>query len=302
MTRLLGVVLVGLSLLGVGYFALCGLPGSSKPGTGGSGLSFQRVEPPHPTFGRIRGRCRLERPVARWEVPGTKCQGGPVTMLTESVVASEDGGLGGCIVALANPPKAAPPAKDAQFTLRTEASGYSPHVGAARAPVQLVAVNSTACDFCVHGYENVLAVTRFNFALAPRTRRDDLESAYLDHAAVVLLRDDCHATAGAWLHVFEHPWFDVTTAEPHGNRAPGEFLLVAVPPGDHEVVAWHEPMTRTELRADGKVTGYAYPAPWTSPPAKVHVTGGDVTTVDFVVPVPDDIPAPPALHDPHRAR
>lgn len=298
MTRLLVMLFLSLCLFAGGYVLLFGVPGGSSSGAPVGIPAFQRVDPPAPAFGWIRGRCRLERPVVRWNVPGTRCAGAPATLPTESVVVSEDKALGGCVVALAQAPAAPAPGKESEFVLTAGLSGYGPHVGAARAPVQVAAVNRTACDFCVHGYEG--AVTRFNFALAPGMGRDDLESAFLDHAAVVAIRDDCRPGAGAWLHVFEHPWFDVTSAEARQGRPPGEFLLADVPPGVCEVVAWHEPMTRREVLDHGHVVAYEYPSPWTSPPTQVQVVAGEAAVVDFVVPVPGDIPAPPAVHDPHR--
>lgn len=295
MTRLMTTAFVAVCVFAVGYVLLFGLPGGSGSRSP-AGISFERVAPPV-LLGRIRGRCTLERPVLRWEVPAPRCGGGAGTMRTESVVTSKDGGLGGCVVHLVG---VIAPAAQPESALRIEAtlSGFSPHVAAARVPVQVEIANVTTCDFNVHGYRDTLAETQFNFSSAPGSKNDDSEGAFLAKPGTYLLHDDIHPGCAAYLHLFDHPFFAVTSAEAQGSLLAGEYVLKDVPPGDHEVAAWHEPMTRRESRLDGQIASYSYPPAWTSPPTKVHVAVGETAVLDFVVPVPPEIPAPPAVHDP----
>jgi hypothetical protein len=301
----LGAMLVAVCLFAGGYVVLFGMPG--KRTEEAPAASFQRVAPPGAAFGRIRGRCRIARPVVPWRVFAPRCKDAPgqrATILTESVVASEDGGLGGCVVSLVRPaptPEDLAAGPESTFTLRVTKDGFAPHVAATRVRTQLVLASTFDCDACPHGFHDTLAKTRFNVALGPHAVLADLESAFLEPPGLYLFRDDCHAESNAYLHVFAHPWFDVTSGEDEARRRAGEFVLADVPPGDLEVVAWHESMTRNEVLVDRQVATYDYAPAWTGR-KKVHVGAGETVAVDFVVPVPDEIPPPPAVHDPHRAR
>lgn len=55
------------------------------------------------------------------------------------------------------------------------------------------------------------------------------------------LTSDMHPWSRGWIAVFDHPYFDVTTAD-------GQFSLEGVPPGTYELVAWHERLGRIERR------------------------------------------------------
>ena len=59
--------------------------------------------------------------------------------------------------------------------------------------------------------------------------------------------------------VFDHPWFAIPDEQ-------GMFDLSAVPPGTHQVTAWHERLGDTTL--------------------DLRVDPGKPATVDFVLPVP----------------
>ena len=42
-----------------------------------------------------------------------------------------------------------------------------------------------------------------------------------------------HPWEGAWIRVFDHPYFTTTDAE-------GRFEIKSAPEGDHRIVIWHE--------------------------------------------------------------
>lgn len=53
------------------------------------------------------------------------------------------------------------------------------------------------------------------------------------------LTSDLHPWTRGWVAVFDHPYFDVTTAD-------GAFSLEGVPPGSYTLAAWHERLGRIE--------------------------------------------------------
>ena len=63
----------------------------------------------------------------------------------------------------------------------------------------------------------------------------------------------------ATVMVFEHPWFTIPDER-------GTFDLSGVPPGTHQITAWHERLGDTTLQ--------------------LRVEPGRPATIDFVLPVP----------------
>jgi hypothetical protein len=60
---------------------------------------------------------------------------------------------------------------------------------------------------------------------------------------LVVVRDADHAWPRAYLAVFDHPYFAVTTPD-------GTFTMDGVPPGRYSVVAWHERTKKAEQLVD----------------------------------------------------
>lgn len=108
-------------------------------------------------------------------------------------------------------------------------------------------------------YHNVFSLSRartFNLGRYPRgnTRR-----VRVDRPGIVKVFCEIHSHMSATVMVFDHPWF----AMPDET---GRFALTGVPPGSHEVTAWHERL------GDTTVT--------------VRVEPGRPASTDFVLPVP----------------
>ncbi len=108
-------------------------------------------------------------------------------------------------------------------------------------------------------YHNVFSLSRvrtFNLGRYPRgaTRR-----VRVDRPGIVKVFCEIHSHMSATVMVFDHPWFAVPDEM-------GRFALDAVPPGDHEVTAWHERLGDTTSR--------------------IRVEAGRTATADFVLPVP----------------
>ena len=72
---------------------------------------------------------------------------------------------------------------------------------------------------------------------------------------------DVHPWMVAWLHVSHHPFYTVTGRD-------GKFTLLSVPPGEYEILAWHERFKDAPLIS------------------KVKVEAGKASTLDFTFEAP----------------
>jgi plastocyanin len=108
-------------------------------------------------------------------------------------------------------------------------------------------------------YHNVFSLSRVRTFNLGRYPRGDTRRVKFDRPGIVKVFCEIHSHMSATVMVFDHPWF----AMPDET---GNFTLGAVPPGDHELTAWHERLgdTTSKLRAES----------------------GRVATADFVLPVP----------------
>jgi plastocyanin len=108
-------------------------------------------------------------------------------------------------------------------------------------------------------YHNVFSLSRakaFNLGRYPQGRS---KSQRFDKPGVVKVFCDIHSHMSATVMVFNHPWFAVPNEK-------GEYELTGLPPGDREIVAWHERLGDKAVR--------------------VRVDAGKPATLDFVLPVP----------------
>ncbi len=109
-------------------------------------------------------------------------------------------------------------------------------------------------------YHNVFSLSRAkNFNLG-RYPRGDTRRVRFDRPGIVKVFCEIHSHMSATVMVFDHPWFAI----PGEN---GRFELPAMPAGDRQITAWHARLGDTTVR--------------------VRVESGQVTTVDFVLPVPE---------------
>ncbi|MHB1225875.1 MAG: carboxypeptidase-like regulatory domain-containing protein, partial [Gemmatimonadaceae bacterium] len=65
------------------------------------------------------------------------------------------------------------------------------------------------------------------------------DDGVLSRPGLLELSSDLHPWTRGWVAVFDHPYFDVTTAD-------GAFSLEGVPPGSYTLAAWHERLGRIE--------------------------------------------------------
>jgi hypothetical protein len=185
---------------------------------------------------------------------------------TERAVVGEGGALANCVVYLKSvssgkdwPKDMTSP--DRTATLDQKGCRYLPHMQWARPETQLVILNSDGADHNIHGFRDSLSNTQFNFSSAPGSRNDNTEGAFLEKPSQYIIKCDIHPWMSAYVHVVEHPYHDVTSHEAAGDKKPGEYVLDGIPPGDYELVCWHEGMVETPTMQDGKIASYAYSEP-----------------------------------------
>jgi plastocyanin len=243
--------------------------------------------------GTVRGVARLAQDVVVPPVRVTKdnergC--GPAEQPSERLVADPaTKGVGNVVVTIPGlrEGKDWPEgARDDARTVLVDQAGcrYVPHVAWARPGTQLVVANSDRADHNIHGYRGSMKDTAFNFSSEPGTRKDDIEQAFLDAPAVYILKCDIHPWMSGYVHVVGNPYVAVTHATTVDGRAPGEFVLTDVPPGEHTLVWWKEGSVETPSVADGKITAYTY-SPDQTDVVKVTVKPGETVTVEIPIPV-----------------
>jgi plastocyanin len=245
--------------------------------------------------GTIRGICRIKNPV---ELPKVEVFKDNEKGCGEKQRASErlvydaaTNGLGNCLVwmkgiAAGKEWPEAMAKEDRTASIDQKACHYVPHVQWVRPGTQMVILNSDAAEHNIHGYKNTMAETQFNFASPPGKTIDDVENAFLEMPAIYLVKCDIHPWMSAYVHVVEHPYHAVTSEKSEGDRKPGEFVLKDVPPGEYEVVAWHEGMLETPQMVGGKIQTYTYSKDVTLPAVKVKVEAGkDAAYLEFDFPM-----------------
>ena len=108
-------------------------------------------------------------------------------------------------------------------------------------------------------YHNVFSLsTAKNFNLG-RYPRGKSRKVTFDKPGLVRVFCDIHSHMSATVVVFNHPWFAIPDEQ-------GNFELPEMPPGDHQITAWHERL--------GETTRI------------VRVAAGRTAIQDFTLPVP----------------
>jgi plastocyanin len=108
-------------------------------------------------------------------------------------------------------------------------------------------------------YHNVFSLSRTKTFDLGRFPKGKSRGVLFDKPGVVKVFCQIHSHMSATVMIFNHPWFAIPDEK-------GGFDLSGMPPGDHQITAWHERLGDTTLQ--------------------VHVDPGRPTTVDFVLPVP----------------
>jgi hypothetical protein len=145
--------------------------------------------------------------------------------------------------------------------------------------------NSDGADHNIHGYLESFSATKFNFSSPPGSEIPDAASAFLEDPGAYLVKCDIHPWMSAVIHVTTHPYHDVTSADDAPGKKAGEYVIDGIPPGEYEVVCWHEGMEENATMQDGKIASYSYSADvWAT--QRVQVGAGETKPVDFTLGAP----------------
>ena len=109
-------------------------------------------------------------------------------------------------------------------------------------------------------YHNVFSLSRVKTFDLGRYPKGQSRRIRFDKPGVVKVFCQIHSHMSATVMVFDHPWFAIP-----GDQ--GTFELPAIPPGAHQVTAWHERLGDTTV--------------------DVRIDAGRAVTADFVLPVPE---------------
>ena len=174
--------------------------------------------------------------------PDMKLIPGSPEVPDESIVTGSDRGLKNVIVFLKDVPKAS-------FALQTPVvldqvkCVYVPHVLALQTSQPLRLKSSDNVMHNVHLKCQVNPDANYGFP-APSQKDVVLSSA----EAPFPVKCDVHPWMGAWIAVFDHPWFAITSDD-------GSFSIEHVPPGKYTLCAWQEVLPQQEQQIVVTPTG-----------------------------------------------
>jgi hypothetical protein len=179
--------------------------------------------------GVIAGRVVWKGPVPETKSDATKMvvavDGATVAVKPRArVTVGPGGGLAGVMVWLVKPP-ADPAGQPEAAQLRQVRGNFEPHVQVARVGSALrLSTRDDAADFQLQGKANV----------SRRVQRGKFASVPLARTGLVEVTSETRPwMTPAYVRVLDHRYHAVTGPD-------GRFALPAVPPGEYEVVLWHE--------------------------------------------------------------
>ena len=121
------------------------------------------------------------------------------------------------------------PAPKTPVTLDQVGCQYKPHVMGIMVGQAYRILNS---DGILHNIHTLPKVNRaFNSAMP--AERKEATTTFDKEEAIFHIKCDVHPWMSAWIGVFTHPFFSVTSAD-------GKFTLSGLDPGTYEITAWHE--------------------------------------------------------------
>jgi len=203
------------------------------------------TEPSAQEAGSVRGRVSIGIPITAKRGTSTYSRSVP------TVALAPESELRHVVVYVKDAPKTAVAPMRAEIRQRNE--NFVPRVVA-------VTVGSTV-DFPNDDpiYHNVFSLSRAKTFDLGRFPQGKSRSEMFDKPGVVKVFCQIHSHMSATVMVFDHRWFEVPDQQ-------GMFDLPGVPPGMHQVTAFHERLGDTTQQ--------------------VRIEPGRATTVDFVLPVP----------------
>jgi plastocyanin len=155
----------------------------------------------------------------------------------EAVVVGAEGGLKNVVVSIKvkGPARGAPAAPTPNAFVDQVGCRYLPHVQAVTVGTKLALLNNDAVFHNVHAnlLEGNRGVTVFNLAMPFKGQK---LPATIKRPGVMKVRCDAgHTWMAAYVLAFDHALFAVTDDQ-------GRFTIKGVPPGEHSLDLWHEPI------------------------------------------------------------
>jgi plastocyanin len=203
------------------------------------------TEPAAQEPGSVRGRVSIGIPVTAKRATSTYSRSIP------AVALAPESELRHVVVYVKDAPKTAVQPKRAEIRQRNE--NFVPRVVA----VTVGSVVEFPNDDPI--YHNVFSLSRAKTFDLGRFPKGKSRGERFDKPGVVKVFCQIHSHMSATVMVFDHPWFAIPDEQ-------GNFDLSGVPPGMHQVTAWHERLGETTL--------------------PLRVEPGRPATIDFVLPVP----------------
>lgn len=153
------------------------------------------------------------------------------TLYDDSLVVNDDGALENVVVSISAglPPGERFPASQTPVMLDQKGCMFHPHVIATMVGQPIIVKNSDPFLHSVHSMDAELSPT-FDFA-QPTTGQRRVEP--LQVVETFQVKCDLHPWMSAWVRVFNHPYFAVTSAD-------GTYAIHQLPPGRYRLKAWHE--------------------------------------------------------------
>jgi hypothetical protein len=186
--------------------------------------------------GSVSGTIRLEgaAPGTSYEI--TKDQAICGTVAPSGVTTTKSGGISSAIVWIAAITAGKPLPLDRREELASEDCSLEPRVQAAVAGTTVDVVNA---DKLLHRLVFIRMGTHDTLTVTPFFNAGQLVASerIAKHSGMVEVRCAQHPWTRAYLAVFDHPYFAVTSLD-------GRFKIDSVPPGAYKIMVWHEGMAR----------------------------------------------------------
>lgn len=186
--------------------------------------------------------------------------------------------------------------KERTHALEIHDAQYLPRVSWVRPSTQLTFRHAKGeAEFSVHGYFNSLAETVLNFILVP-SHRDPIahRDAVVRRVGTYLFRSDL--TAGSMAYVFSspHPYVAGPT------KTDGKYAITDLPPGTYKVRYWHEGIGVEAIKRSNTIVAYKRDDPIVVT-REVVVAPGKTVTLDWTIPVREDLRVAPKEPEPAKA-
>jgi plastocyanin len=193
----------------------------------------------------VRGHVSIGVPVTAKRATSTYSRTVP------TVALAPESELRHVVIYLKDAPKTSPAAIRAEIRQRGE--NFVPRVVAVTVGSEVDFPNDDPI------YHNVFSLSRVKTFDLGRYPKGKTRGQRFDKPGVVKVFCQIHSHMSATVMVFDHSWFAIPDEQ-------GMFDLSAVPPGIHQVTAWHERLGDTTL--------------------PLRVEAGRPATIDFLLPVP----------------